>query len=196
MKSVATTYPTAEEITRNRLLDAGIICIQRIGFDKTTIKDIASESGIARQTVYNYYKNKNELVSETFKREGLNLAVQSADYVSAFDTAEEMFVQGFLYISEHFPKNPVLMLLLEPGNSFLRKVGMAYYPFEFFGLTAFSPIFEKYPYLEEYSEDISELWIRNVLSFLSMPSARKKNQKQLEEYVRLRLIPGLNLTNK
>jgi AcrR family transcriptional regulator len=193
---VSAPYPTIEEVTRNKLMDAGITCIQRIGFDKTTIKDIARESGIARQTVYNYYKNKSELIADAFRREGLKLAAQSASYVSDFDTAEEMFVQGFLYIYEHFPKNSVLALLLEPGNSFLQKVGMTYYPFEFFCLTAFAPIFARYPYLKESSEDISELWIRSVLSFLTMPSASEKTDKQLEQFVRKCLVPGLGLKDE
>ena len=188
-----TRYPSAEEIARNRLMDAGIVCIKKYGFDKATIKEIAKESGIARQTVYNYYKNKNELLADAFAREGFKLATESANYISAYKQADEMFVQAFLYIHEHLPKNTVLALLLEPGNSFLMKVGMVYFPFEHFCITAFSPIFDRYPYLKKDIEDISELWIRNVISILTMPSAKKKSRKQLEQYVRLRLIPGLNL---
>jgi hypothetical protein len=46
------------------------------------------------------------------------------------------------------------------------------------------------------SEEISGLFTRNALSFLTMPSAQKKSRKELKDYVKRRLAPGLGLSSQ
>ena len=44
------------------ILDAAYRCFARYGVGKTTMADIATEAGVARQTIYNAYPNKDELL--------------------------------------------------------------------------------------------------------------------------------------
>ncbi len=188
-----TAYPTQEDITRQKLLDAGVTCIGRYGIKKTNIRLIAEESGIARQTVYNYFRNKNDLLAAAFQREGLKLGEATARYIERFESAEEKLVEGFLYIHEHFPRNPILAKVIEPGEDFFGTVGMTHYPYAMFGEFVFAEVFEEHTYLKPDAESISELWIRNVMSFLSVPGHREKTREELEEFVRTRLLPGVGL---
>jgi len=149
---------------------------------------------LARQTVYNYYKNKNEILSAAFEREGVKLAALVAEEIAQYPDVREKFVQGFIYIIEHFPRNPILSQITEPGNIFYGAVGMSHYPFATFGMLAFAEIFEGHPELAKDGEEMSELWIRNVMSFLSMPGPQKKSREELEGFIRRRLVPGLGLT--
>lgn len=52
---------------REQLITAGISLFTRNGFDATSIQDIAREAGVAKGTVYLYFRSKDELVNEVFK---------------------------------------------------------------------------------------------------------------------------------
>ena len=44
------------------ILEAATRCFVRYGFSKTTMNDIAREAGVARQTLYNAYPGKNDVL--------------------------------------------------------------------------------------------------------------------------------------
>ncbi len=50
--------------TRDRIIEATYECFERFGIQKTTITDITSAAGLTRRTVYKYFSNKDEIVSE------------------------------------------------------------------------------------------------------------------------------------
>jgi AcrR family transcriptional regulator len=190
------SYPTIEQITRNKLLDAGIRCIDRYGIKKTNIRLIAEESGIARQTVYNYFKNKNELLSQAFQREGEKLGQAAAVHIERFEGAENKFIEAFLFIYENFPKNPILAKVIEPGGDFFSTIGVPDYQYATYGKLVFGQMFEEHPYLKPDADSIAELWIRGIMSFLTMPGPTIKTRDELREFVRCRFLPGLGLKNQ
>ncbi len=53
---------------RNQILDAAAKVFAEKGFHPTTIKDIATEAGIALGTIYNYFDNKTALLLGVFER--------------------------------------------------------------------------------------------------------------------------------
>ncbi len=53
---------------RNLILDAAIEVIAQHGFQRTSIKQIAKHAGVADGTIYNYFKNKEELLHAIVKR--------------------------------------------------------------------------------------------------------------------------------
>lgn len=185
-------YPSSEEIMRQRLMDGCLACLQKRDINKLSIRDIALETGIARQTVYKHFRNKNEILATTFRREGVNFGLQVADYIRDFNAVEDKFVHGFLYVVGNFPKNPILSLVVKPGSTFLADVGMKYFSFAEFGQLVYQQVFDKHPTLARQSEAISELWIRNSLSFIGMPGP-ERTPEELERFVRERLVPGLQL---
>ena len=50
--------------TRQKLVDAAIRCFEQHGFEETTTAMIAGEAGVAVGTVYNYVRDKRELILE------------------------------------------------------------------------------------------------------------------------------------
>ena len=59
---------------QEQILDAAASVIIRLGYDKTTMKDIADEAGVSRRTVYLYFKGKEELFEALLYREWLRYA--------------------------------------------------------------------------------------------------------------------------
>lgn len=188
-----TEHVSADDITRERLLDAGIACLSKHGLKKTNMRLIAQESGIVRQTVYNYFKSKYELLSAAFQREGVRLGEEASRHIAQFDGADTKLVEGFLFIYEHFPKNPILAEVLEPGQDFMGTVGLSSVPFALYGELVFHEVFEEHPYLQRDVEAISELWIRSVMSFLTLPGPEQRNREDMARYVRRYLLPGVGL---
>jgi TetR/AcrR family acrAB operon transcriptional repressor len=61
----------ANDERQEQILDAAAKVIIRLGYDKTTMKDIADEAGVSRRTVYLYFKGKEELFEALLFREWL-----------------------------------------------------------------------------------------------------------------------------
>jgi AcrR family transcriptional regulator len=49
-------------LTRQRLMDAGLACFEKLGYGSTTVEDIVAEAEVARGTFYLHFNNKLELV--------------------------------------------------------------------------------------------------------------------------------------
>jgi AcrR family transcriptional regulator len=56
------------ECTRDRILDATERLLGRLGYQKTTMDDIAAEAGVARRTIYLHFPNKEEVALATIDR--------------------------------------------------------------------------------------------------------------------------------
>ena len=59
---------TKKEATQKRILDVSLQLFQKIGFGRTTMRDIARKSGIALGTTYNYFPTKEHLALYFFER--------------------------------------------------------------------------------------------------------------------------------
>lgn len=186
-------YPRHDEQVRQRLQDAAIACLREQGFNKVTMRHIGERAGLVRQTVYNYYRSKHEVLAAAFMREGMALAQDVARHIRQIEGVDNRFVEGFLYVVEQFPRNPVLALVLEPGSDFLARVGMSYWPFSEIGRVTFAEIFQQHPALAAQAEEISEHWSRNAMSFLTLRGPTERSREELAAYVRRRLLPGLGL---
>jgi TetR/AcrR family acrAB operon transcriptional repressor len=59
---------------QQQILDGAAAVIIRLGYDKTTMRDIAEEAGASRRTVYQYFNGKEELFEALLYREYLRYA--------------------------------------------------------------------------------------------------------------------------
>jgi AcrR family transcriptional regulator len=57
-----------KEATKNKILDVSLQLFQKMGFGRTTMRDIARKSGIALGTTYNYFPTKEHLALYFFER--------------------------------------------------------------------------------------------------------------------------------
>ncbi len=68
---------------QQQILDAAAAVIIRLGYDKTTMSDIAQEAGASRRTVYQYFNGKEELFEALLYREYLQYAQTWLDQIEA-----------------------------------------------------------------------------------------------------------------
>lgn len=62
--------PEKDERER-QILDAAAAVITRVGYDKTTVGDVAAEAGLSRRTVYLYFKGKEAIFEAVLAQEWL-----------------------------------------------------------------------------------------------------------------------------
>jgi AcrR family transcriptional regulator len=65
----------AEE-TRSRILTAALDLFRRRGFDQTTMREIATEAGVALGSAYYYFASKEALVMAFYEQAGNEMSVQ------------------------------------------------------------------------------------------------------------------------
>lgn len=189
------TYPSYEDVLKARIMDAAILCMTEKGIDKTRIGDIATTMGISRQTIYNYFTNKNELFDAIFSRAAITLADTIARHIEKFHHLDDKFTQAFLCAVDAIPRHPVLSHLLTSGGQFLQEVGHSRERMQAFGELVLYQVFEEYPQLRQDSQEICEFLSRNIISFLVMPDPNPRSPQELEGYVRRRLLPGLGISS-
>lgn len=183
-------YPSREEVTRNRIMDACVRAIADFGLEGLKLKHIIELSGLSRQTIYNYYGNRNEIIQAAFAREGLAVCQACAEIIRQYESMEDKFVKGFVFMYEALPANPVLRQIIDHHYEFLSVVGLDNYPLQAFGSQCFGEVFEASPILAASLEEISDYWARSLLSTLLF-SGSFGGEGGLEGYVRRRLLPGL-----
>jgi AcrR family transcriptional regulator len=68
---------------QQQILDAAAAVIIRLGYDKTTMSDVAEEAGVSRRTVYLYSKGKEELFEALLYREYMRYSQTFLDTIEA-----------------------------------------------------------------------------------------------------------------
>ena len=189
------TYPSYEDVLKAKIMDAAIVCMTEKGIDKTRIGDIATVMGLSRQTIYNYFANKNVLFDAILSREAITLADRIARHIEKFPALDDKFTQAFLCAVDEIPRNPVLSHLITSGGQFMREVGHSRERMQAFGELVLYQVFATHPELQQDSQEICEFLSRNIISFLVMPDPNPRSPEELEGYVRRRLLPGLGISS-
>ena len=60
--------PVAEQDRLDRLLDAAERLLARLGYQKTTMEDLAREAGLGKRTIYLHFAGKEEVMLSTIDR--------------------------------------------------------------------------------------------------------------------------------
>jgi AcrR family transcriptional regulator len=100
------------EATRARILAAAAALVTTTGPESASIEMIAQVAGIARQTVYNYYPRRAQLLIDMARSEGAKVVEQMASRIDLGQAADELVVRSELALIVASQNNPVLRLLL------------------------------------------------------------------------------------
>ncbi len=97
--------PKTDDEARVRLCEAALECVRRIGFEKTTMSDIAKETGAARPTLYKHFKSKTDVLFAAIDSCTLAFAGEVVRHASRFATYEERVVEMILYVVTELPRH-------------------------------------------------------------------------------------------
>ena len=115
----------AKQATRRRILDASLERFKSNGFDETTTKDIARQSGIASGTLFNYFPTKEAIVM-TLVAESLGRAQQDFEKdrpTEDSSLAEDLFAYIAAGLRRMKPHRKFIHPALESALSPLARAG-------------------------------------------------------------------------
>src|ERR1700690_1877077 len=99
---------------RDRLLAATYRCVSRFGLGKTTIEDVAKESGLSRATIYRQFPGgRDELLLGTVGWELANYFPSLADHVRDAPDLSQLLEQGLAYAHRSVSEHVVLTKILD-----------------------------------------------------------------------------------
>lgn len=95
----------AEQKTRHSILESGVLVIQTHGLKKFTMDKVAEQAGIAKGTLYLYFKNKNQLLLSIAKHcfQPLNNSIRKtfASDINPLDKLEKYIYLAFVHIEKN-----------------------------------------------------------------------------------------------
>jgi len=99
---------------RDRLLAATYRCVERFGLAKTTIDDVAKESGASRATIYRQFPGgREELLLETVGWELSNYFSELADHVRDAPDLAQLLSRGLWFAHRSVAEHAVLRKIMQ-----------------------------------------------------------------------------------
>lgn len=109
--------------TRSALLGATAECVARYGIRKTTMVDVASKSGVAKATLYNHFRTKDDVLAAVVEQQVADLVGACVTTASSSGLAEALAHAAHV-LAEHPAlrkaadgEQQLLAPLLTPGPS-------------------------------------------------------------------------------
>ncbi|MDQ0394728.1 TetR/AcrR family transcriptional regulator [Labrys monachus] len=87
---------------QEHILDAFELCIQRAGFHRTTMQDVAREAGMSAGNLYRYFPSKEALVSGMIGRDRERFGADFRDVAESSDIMGSFIAMG----RKHFVETP------------------------------------------------------------------------------------------
>lgn len=94
--------PKGLDVRRARILDAFEHCIQRAGFHRTTMQDVAREAGMSAGNLYRYFPSKEALVSGMIGRDRERFGADFREVAQSEDVMGSFIALG----RKHFTETP------------------------------------------------------------------------------------------
>ncbi len=188
------TETTATD-TRELIVEAAVDCFRRHGLNKTTIVDIARAAEISRSTVYEYFRDKAEIVEACAEHSSQRFYREMARAMSRSESLEEKLSLAAVFVTRarrfvepemYFDADEVSLLLTKNAAVLLRECGEFLAPY----LTAAKLTGEVRKNLDV--EAAGEWFARMLFSLFSTPSAtlNMADEKIVADFVRSYVVRG------
>jgi AcrR family transcriptional regulator len=110
---------------KDYIMDIAKERFERFGFKKTTVDEICQDARISKKTLYQYFKDKEDLFVSLFMREALRSRSVVVGRLKSIDDPLEKIKKFFKFAGEYFKKEPFMVNVLEDENGlyapFLKK---------------------------------------------------------------------------
>ena len=184
--------PKTDAEAKMRIGEAALACIKRSGYSKTSMSDIARETGIARPTLYKHYKNKDDIFFDALDFVALTFTQSVVEHARKFADFEQRVVESIIYVVTAFPAHPYLPLAFDTECSTVLK-GRVFSddPSQIFSQMTAEPLIEVRPELAEKGAEITEVMSRFAISMIIFPGKYASDHESLRDLIKTRVLPGL-----
>jgi AcrR family transcriptional regulator len=189
--------PVSDTEARSRLVDAARRCFERFGFEKTSLSDVATEAGVTRRTVYRYFDNTDELLRAAFALAAGGIVERMVTHARNSRNPGERIVDAMVFLCREIPADPQLGPLFSPGRDGAR-AGISSAVATEVSHGALRAVVEAGPNEEGSQltprevEELTELILRLLQSFLTDPGPRARSEAELRAFFRRWLLPAID----
>src|SRR5690348_18240408 len=89
--------PTDSDDARQRILEAAVRCVSRVGVDRTSTALIAREAGVSRPTLYAYFANREEIVVQAAEHAVMTIIARLQDHCRSFESPADRVVEALMF---------------------------------------------------------------------------------------------------
>lgn len=105
--------PRPGATSRDRVMDAVVVCVDRSGLGGFGLEDVASEAGVSRATIYRQFEGgRDQLIRETVMREVARFWAELALAVADIADLEGRLVAGLMLARQRLAEHDLLQKLL------------------------------------------------------------------------------------
>jgi len=187
--------PRTEDEARRRIVEAATGCIDRVGLAKTSLSDVAAETGVTRQTIYRYFPSLADILGAVALAGVEEFAGRMERHLASFDSAADVAVESVVFAVRTIPDEPYLGLLLRAGEAdfFAARITS---PLAFaLGARILRNVPVDWPAVGVASDGdlqgLAEILMRLFISFLQHPSTPALTDDQLRALVHRWIGPAL-----
>ncbi len=103
----------ATDLVPERIMDAVVACVERVGLSGFALEDVAAEAGVGRATIYRHFPGgRGQLIRETVTREVGRFWQDLAAEVAGEPTLEDRLVHGVIAANRRLSDHELLQRLL------------------------------------------------------------------------------------
>ena len=126
------TVETTATDTREVIVESAIACFSRKGLTKTTVVDIARAADVSRSTVYEYFRDKAEIVEACAEHSSQRFYREMARAMGRGDSLEDKLTLAAVFVARarrfvepemYFDADEVSLLLTKNAAVLLRECG-------------------------------------------------------------------------
>lgn len=190
------TDPVSDQ--EQRVVDAVLRCIARWGVAKTTLDDIARQSGLSRATVYRLFPGgKDALLQAVATSEVTRFMRSVGARLEEADSLEELLVAGMTEAGQHLISHAALQyLMVHEPETVLPRIAFGAMDAVLRSVADFAgPHLARYIPAEE-APRAAEWVARIVISYVSCPAdgVDLADEQSVRRLVRTFVLPGLRST--
>lgn len=187
--------PGSQDEARRRIVEAAVVCVDRVGLAKTSMSVVAAEAGVTRQTVYRYFPRLADILSAVAVAGVEEFAARMERHLAAFGSPAEVAAESVVFGVRAVPAEPYLGLLLQAGESDFF-TGAVTSPESFaLGARILRNVPVDWPAAGVTTDDdfqgLAEVLMRLFLSFLRYPSTPALTDEEIRALVHRWIGPAL-----
>ena len=98
---------------RERIIDAVLVCVDRVGLGNFALEDVAAEAGVSRATIYRHFSGgREQLLRDTVGREVGRFWAELAEEVAGIESLEGRLVAGIMSANRKIADHHLLQKVL------------------------------------------------------------------------------------
>jgi AcrR family transcriptional regulator len=94
--------------------EAAEVAFERFDLTKTTMDEIARETGVTRPTIYRYFRDRDTLITAMIESRTRALFKKASTFLKSRTSFQDQLVDGLIYLVDRGRADPIIRILVNP----------------------------------------------------------------------------------